>query len=181
MWLMVDSSGTPARSRLGAVCAAICCALALAACGSSTKLTSVGASVSTSLVKYSECMRSHGVPDFPDPSTSQGPNAFGIDGYNFDIPANLNSHSPAYESADKNCRNGIGGDRGGPARNPAHAAKARQAALVHAVCMRQHGVPNFPDPTVTGSAQGITVRSGATGIDPRSAAFQQAQKICAPS
>ncbi len=168
------------KHRFSAVCIAFCCTLALAACGSSITPMSTGASASTSLVKYSECMRSHGVPDFPDPSTSQGPNAFGIDGYNFNLPPDLNSQSPAYESADKACRNAIGGERG-PARNPAVAAKARQAALAHAVCMRQYGVPNFPDPTVTGGAQGITVRSGGPGINPRSPAFQQAQKICAPS
>jgi len=44
--------------------------------------------------------------------------------------------------------------------------------------MREHGVPNYPDPTFTGNAHGITVSSGGTGINPRSPAFQQAEKIC---
>jgi len=153
--------------------------LALAACGSSQKPVHTGATASTSLVKYSECMRSHGVPDFPDPSTTQGPNAFGLDGYNFNLPANLNTQSPAYQSADETCRNRLGGGSG-PSRNPALLARARQAAVAHAVCMRQHGVPDFPDPSFTGNAQGITVLSGGTGIDPRSPAFQRAQRICRP-
>jgi hypothetical protein len=168
-----------AKHHIGAASAAICSAVALVGCGSSTTPAPAGASPSTSLVKYSECMRSHGVPDFPDPSTSQGPDAFGVDGYNFNLPANLSTQSPAYEAADNTCRSVLGGGAGGPARNPALVAKARQSALAHAVCMRRHGVPNFPDPTFTGNGQGITVRSGGAGINPRSPAFQQAQKICA--
>jgi len=169
----------PLKHYSTALAAAICCALAPAACGSSTKPASAGTSAATSLVKYSECMRSHGVPDFPDPSTSQGPNAFGMDGYNFNLPTNLNTQSPAYESAEEACRKVIAGGSGA-ARNPALLARARRAALEHAVCMRQHGVPNFADPTFTGNAQGVTVRSGGPGINPRSPAFQRAQKICAP-
>ncbi len=45
-------------------------------------------------------------------------------------------------------------------------------------CMRSHGVPNFPDPTFISGGQGITVRVGGAGINPRSPAFQQAEKIC---
>ena len=39
-------------------------------------------------------------------------------------------------------------------------------------CMRAHGVTNFPDP----SGHGINI--GGTGINPRSPAFQAAQKVC---
>jgi hypothetical protein len=44
--------------------------------------------------------------------------------------------------------------------------------------MREHGVPNFPDPVITVNGHGISQASGAAGINPRSPAFQQAQKIC---
>jgi hypothetical protein len=121
-------------------------------------------------------MRSHGVPGFPDPSTTETPNGFGIDGYNFNLPANLNTQSPAYQSANKACQPLISGASG--ASHNFNVARARRAALAHAECMRQHGVPNFPDPTVSGGAQGITVSSGGGGINPQSPAFQQAQKIC---
>jgi hypothetical protein len=165
-----------------AVGAAICCALALASCGStgpSSAQTSTNATTAALLVKYSACMRSHGVPDFPDPATSQsGQNSFGVDGYNFNLPANLNPQAPAYQSAEKQCQGLIGFGGGGPARNSAIVAKARQAALAHAQCMREHGVPNFPDPTVSSVGGAIVQRSGARGINPRSPAFQQAQKIC---
>ena len=41
-------------------------------------------------------------------------------------------------------------------------------------CMRQNGVPNFPDP----NAQGQISFSSANGVDPSSAQFQQAQQAC---
>jgi hypothetical protein len=163
--------------RLGALCAVLCCALAVTACGSSITPHSAARGASSPLVRYAACMRSHGVPDFPDPSTTQGPNSFGIDGYNFNLPASVDSRSPAYTSANQGCFKLVGGG-GGPAGNPAFLAKAKQRALAHAVCMRQHGVPNFPDPTFSSNGQGITVGSGGGGINPRSPAFQQAQRVC---
>ena len=46
-------------------------------------------------------------------------------------------------------------------------------------CMRSHGVPNFPDPQFqTGPGGGLGVRIGGPGINPRSPAFQAAQKAC---
>jgi hypothetical protein len=173
---------TPNRHRRQSAVAAISCVLSLAACGStgpSSAQTSTNATNAALLVKYSDCMRSRGVSTFPDPSTTQtGENSFGIDGYNFNLPANLNTQSPAYQSAEKGCQGLVGLGASGPARNPALVAKARQAALAHAQCMREHGVPNFPDPTVSSNGGGITQSSGGRGIDPQSPAFQQAQKIC---
>jgi hypothetical protein len=121
-------------------------------------------------------MRSHRVSGFPDPSTSQGPNSFGIDGYNFNLPANMNTQSPAYESASKACGQLVGAGSGSAHRLP---AKVRQAAIAHAQCMRTHGLPNYPDPTFSGN--GMTQRSGGPGMNPRSPAFQQAQKACTPA
>ena len=118
-------------------------------------------------------MRSHGVSGFPDPSTKQGPNGFGIDGYNFNLPANMNTQAPAYESANKVCGQLIGAGSGSGHRIP---AKARQAAIAHAQCMRTHGVPNYPDPIFSGG--GMSQRSGGPGTNPRSPAFQRAQKAC---
>jgi hypothetical protein len=175
----VSASG---RYNHRAAAAAIGSAVLLAACGSTSTgsdQTGTGSSQSTSLMKFSACMRSHGVPSFPDPSTNaSGDNSFGIDGYTFNLPANLNTQSPAYQTADKQCGKaiGIGAGAGGTHGVP---EKAKQAALAHAQCMRQHGFPNFPDPTFTSNGGGITESSGGGGINPRSPAFQQAQKICA--
>jgi len=51
----------------------------------------------------------------------------------------------------------------------------RQNELKYSACMRADGVPNFPDP----NAQGVIQFGSSDGIDPRSAAFQNAQQKCA--
>jgi hypothetical protein len=166
------------RVPVAAAAAVVSGVLVIAGCGSlSTTGTGSSAGLSTiaRLDKFSACMRDHGVSGFPDPSTTETPNSFGIDGYNFDLPSNLNPQSPAYESADKTCQPLIGGESGARHQIP---AKAREAALAHAECMRKHGVPNFPDPIVSTSGGGTSVKSGGGSINPRSPAFQQAQKIC---
>jgi hypothetical protein len=174
---------TPHLRRRWAATAAISCGLLLAACGSTGPVSgqaSTNASNAALMVRYSSCMRSHGVPSFPDPSTNAiGDNSFGIDGYTFNLPASLNTQSPAYQTADKQCGKAIGV---GPGAGGGHGVpeKAKQAALAHARCMREHGVPNFPDPTFSSNGGGIAESSGGGGINPRSPAFQQAQKICEP-
>ncbi len=49
---------------------------------------------------------------------------------------------------------------------------ATREALKFSECMRANGEPNFPDPNGQGVIQG-------SGIDPKSPAFQKAQKACA--
>ncbi|MGO9882147.1 MAG: hypothetical protein ACLPV4_03930 [Solirubrobacteraceae bacterium] len=172
----------PPRRQLAIATVAAICATAVAACGSSTKpSTSAGSNTIAMLDKYAACMRDRGVSGFPDPSTTETPNSFGIDGYHFDLPSTMNTHSPAYESAAKDCEKLIGIGTSGGGLRAGVLAKARKAGLAHAVCMREHGVPNFPDPTITSNGQGITQSSGGPGINPRSPAFQHAQKICGPT
>lgn len=67
------SGNAPNRHRhtVSVVHAAVSCALAVAACGSSGKSSSAGASGGP-LLKLAECMRSHGVPNFPDPGANGG-------------------------------------------------------------------------------------------------------------
>jgi hypothetical protein len=159
------------------VLAALGCAAALAACGSSSQAQTT--SQHSTVVKFSDCMRSHGVPSFPDPTSGPGSgNGFGIDGYTFNLPTALNTQSPAYVSANQTCFKLFAGGGGGLRNNAAFLAKARAQQLTHARCMRAHGVPNFPDPVITSNGGGITVGSGARGINPRSPAYQQAQRIC---
>jgi hypothetical protein len=44
--------------------------------------------------KYAQCLRAHGVPDFPDP---------GADGF-FTVPAGINLQGPTFEAASKACQ-----------------------------------------------------------------------------
>jgi hypothetical protein len=105
-------------------------ALAAVACGSSAKPSNAAASGGSPL-KVAQCIRSHGVPDFPDPS----PGGTSV------IPSWINPQAPAFLSAQKACAKFLG--RGGPW---AADASEKVALLNLARCMRSHGVPNFPDP-----------------------------------
>ena len=56
-------------------------------------------------LKYAECMRAHGIPDFPDPD-SQG-------NFDFAVPkgssSGLDPHNPRFQTANKACQRGNGG------------------------------------------------------------------------
>lgn len=61
-----------------------------------------------------------------------------------------------------------------PAGSPTKGA-AQLVAFVR--CMRSHGVPSFPMPTVSGDTISLQVGSG-TGVDPKSPQFRAAQAAC---
>jgi hypothetical protein len=174
---MIRSQRQVATAILAAILATV-----VAACGGSSSSSSSGAATGSStlamLDRYAACMRAHRVSGFPDPGTTETPDSFGIDGYNFDLPSTMNTQSPAYESAVKRCQSVLGSGTGSAGLNAAFVARARKHAVAHAECMRTHGVPKFPDPVITVNGHGISQRSGGAGINPRSPAFQQAQKIC---
>ncbi|HEY0869798.1 MAG TPA: hypothetical protein VGD55_05340 [Acidothermaceae bacterium] len=112
---------------------------------------------------YSECMRSHGVPDFPDPvgNSLQVRVSPGSD---------LDPNSPVMQTAQKACQSlQPGGGQGGTI-----GTAQRDQALKYSACMRSHGVPNFPDPVFSNGGAQLKI----TGIDPNSAQFQAAQKAC---
>jgi hypothetical protein len=60
---------------------------------------------------------------------------------------------------------------GGSAK-PKQAGTHANAFIAYSKCMRANGVTDFPDPTGNG------INIGGTGINPRSPAFQTAQKAC---
>jgi hypothetical protein len=120
---------------------------------------------------YSACMRSHGVPNFPDPD-SQGRIAIkggqSANGTKFGLDPN----SPGFQTAQKACKSLQPGGN----VTPAQKAQMRSQELKFSACMRSHGVPKFPDPDSNG---GMQLRAGpGTGIDPSSPQFQAAQKAC---
>src|SRR5829696_8617983 len=61
---------------------------------------------------------------------------------------------------------------GWPYLSRARASRAATDLAAHAACMREHGVPDFPDP----SADGIDLSD--TGIDEESPAFKEALRAC---
>ncbi|WKG01699.1 hypothetical protein [Mycolicibacterium sp. HK-90] len=82
--------------------------------------------------KYSACMRANGVPDFPDPN-ADGHIAYG--GISVPKAVWVKAVGACESLAPQSWLDGAG-------RTP----EQQQAALRFAQCMRDNGVPDFPDP-----------------------------------
>ena len=117
-------------------------------------------------------MRSHGVPNFPDPTHGSGgegfsvmsrPGSFTVDGIAFS--------GPAFEAAVKTCK--LFGGGSGP---PAISEHQKLTELRFAQCMRAHGIKNFSDP-IFPPGGGIE-RPDTPGLNRNSPAFQSAVKAC---
>jgi hypothetical protein len=119
-------------------------------------------------------MRDNGVSNFPDPSAGPGGvgfNGVGISNTGVLMVDGIVFDGPVAKKAEKACREFL--PPGGPP--PAPSASQRAAALAQARCMRQHGVPNFPDPTF-GSGTAGKARLSQTLI--QSPVFQRAARAC---
>jgi hypothetical protein len=121
-------------------------------------------------LKFSQCMQAHGVKDFPDPNSQGviqiGPNS-GID-----------SNSATFRSAAEACQKLAGGGNG-PQPTAAQQARARLQALAFSVCMRKHGIPDYPDPNFSGGHITIHVEANpSSDLNPTSPTFQAAQQAC---
>ncbi len=114
---------------------------------------------------YSRCMRSHGVSDFPDPTTPAGGGvAFQIDG---GPGSDLNQNNRTFKAASQACRGLLpGGQQAARMPTPNIAAE-----LTWARCLRSHGVPSFPDPNNQGAFD-------SSKFDPNSPAFRSASNAC---
>jgi hypothetical protein len=118
---------------------------------------SAKASVPTVADAYaaSRCMRSHGVPNFPDPITINGKQYFGFyvhNGYaQGQNGTTMDANSPQYKAADRYCTNHYHLFGNTPGLEPAAEARAKAAALKFSECMRAHGASDFPDPDNTGA------------------------------
>src|ERR1044071_9280519 len=151
--------------------AVVVTALAVAACGgsagsSASAPTGAGAgsakpSGSARLVQFAQCMRSHGVANFPD-TTAQG---------TFNVPASMSDSAP-FQSADHACRSLA---PAGSLSGQGPTAQELNQAVKFVGCMRKHGVPNFPDPTSSGK---FKLSGGATPIDPKSPQFKSGMTAC---
>ena len=135
-----------------------------AAGGDSTKSLAGSQTLQADALKYSRCMRSHGVPNFPDPNNGGG----------LTLPAGVNRNSPAFQSAQKACQSLMPGGAGGVGTSGEKSALTRAQGLSLAKCMRAHGVPNFPDPDASGA-----IPPGS--VDLNSPQVKSAFQRCQPS
>jgi hypothetical protein len=151
----------PLARTAAAIIATAALALLAAACASGSSPSSAsgpsntgGSAGSPSAVAYSACMRSHGVPNYPDPDSSG------------QLPKTdaqlLGVSTSQYQAAQQACQHLLPAD--GSLQQQEHQCMQNSEcppALVQqmmtgdmklARCMRSHGVPNFPDPTNGGSS-----------------------------
>ena len=161
----------PRRARPAAVITVMAAAVLLAAaCSGSPSSTGSGApnaggSANSQAVAYSRCVRSHGVPGFPDPaSNGQIPKEAVIRA----LSRLSDSRAMAATNA---CANLNPAGQGGPTL----AAQEQQDYLRAAACMRSHGITNFPDPTFPGGRVNLSIPSS---IDTKSRQFTQAAQTC---
>ena len=137
---------------------------AITGCGSSNAPHSAAADDHAAGVTFATCMRSHGVPSFPDPEADAG----------VQIPTSLmQDPTPAFTSAMAACKHLIP-PGGAP---PAVSASQKAAALKFAQCMLHHGLSNYPDPTYK---DGLRIPEPLSQYDELSAspAFKSAGKAC---
>jgi hypothetical protein len=167
MSAMTKTHGVPT------ILAASAAALLLAACGGAKgDGGSPGQSSDAKLHAFAECMRKGGV----DVNEGTGGNLQMRIGGGIS-PAKL-------DKIQRDCARKTGGGPGGGKKpSKAEQAKFLDQALKFAQCMRSHGV-NMPDPQASGGGIKMTMKAGGgngntgAGIDPRSPAFQSAQKAC---
>jgi len=138
--------------------------MAVAACGGpSTPVVATGRTTTTtsttvassragggrkapSLLAYASCMRSHGVPNFPDPGGKGGiPKPALVAA----LKAVSNSQAQA---ASNDCQDLLpsGGLSGQPVQTI--PVQDQQDYLRAVACLRSHGITNFPDPVFSGGS-----------------------------
>jgi hypothetical protein len=147
----------------------------LAACGS-TGGGSTGAAGSTQFA-LSQCMHSHGVPNFPDPSRgSGGGEGFSVSQSTAGGPVTIDGTTfsgPVFRAAVRTCR-----FFGGGAGPGGLTGTQEEAFIAKARCIRRHGVPGFPDPTFGPGGRGVGIKLGP-GLSGDAPAILHAAKACA--
>jgi hypothetical protein len=139
---------------------------------SSTNAAST-AKAANGLVAFARCMRSKGVPNFPDPDSSG------------EIPkpqvvAASKNDPNAFKAAQTACEHLLPPNGSLGPQETAQQKRSRLAdELSFARCMRSHGVARFPDPTTQAELTVEMVK--AQGIDLHSPAVLRNVRACLPA
>jgi hypothetical protein len=113
--------------------------LVLAACGQNNPNGVTSVDKAAAVRAYAQCIRDNGVPDFPDPDA---------DGQ-LRGPAHEKAGDPKFRAAQEKCRGlAPGGEH--QRSDPATVEQMRQFSQ----CMRDNGLPDFPDPDADGRLRG---------------------------
>jgi len=173
----------PTARTAAAIIAAAALALLAVACGGSPS-TAGGSANSAAAIAFSRCMRSHGVSRFPDPDSSGGtPKAdaqrLGVSSSQLQAAQSACAHllPSTGESIDQQTEQCMAtGDC-----PPALVQQVLDLERRFSVCMRSHGVPNWPDPTLDSRGRPIFVLSISKdlgGVDPHSPQISTREDEC---
>lgn len=166
---------------LSSACAVVTLSLLASGCGGggSSGVASIGTSTTSSTaagattveagsrsgaLAFARCMRSHGIPGWPDPYSNGGFDksklrALGVS------PARIRSIE------ERSCNYDFQNGNQGQTITPAEQADYLRAAA----CMRSHGFPGFPDPTFPNASVRVNI---PPAIDQSSSQFRNAATIC---
>ncbi|MDE3069931.1 MAG: hypothetical protein KGJ43_04310 [Acidobacteriota bacterium] len=138
-----------------------------ASSGSAGSAAAGATSAQQKLEAFSRCMRTHGVPNFPEPVEGR-----------FEIaPGTLGGRgkgSGQFRSARGACGKLL---PNGGVLSPQQQRERQELVLKVSACIRSHGVPDFPTPTVEGNHVRLNLKRGS-GVDLRSPQFQSALAAC---
>ena len=111
-------------------------------------------------LKFAQCMRAHGISWFPDPNSGKT-----------SIMIPKGQDHTKFDAAQEACKQYLpnGGDR------PKPSAEELENARKMAQCMRENGIPNFPDPNPDG---GISIDPKKLGASPDSPIWKRAEAAC---
>ena len=141
-------------------------AVALAACGGGGPApTATGSSNFDKALAFSKCMRSHGVPDYPDPNSNGvfvQPNG----------SSSLSESQCVIRAADQACQHLMPSGGGPGSLTQRQKQQMQQQSLKFVRCMRTHGVPGMQDPGADGQ---VTLPPGVKYNSPQ---VEAAQKAC---
>jgi len=111
-----------------------------AACGSSSSNGAASSGDRDQAVAYAQCMRENGVPEFPDPDVEGRFRGLGHE----------QQDDPQFRAAQEACRDLAPGGEHEKLGDPAFVEQMREFSQ----CMRENGLPDFPDPDAQGRLRG---------------------------
>jgi hypothetical protein len=145
-----DRTRRPRPRRAGAMAAVAAVTMLAAACGGSSAQANTFAPGATyaQMLAFAKCMRSNGVPNFPDPDRQGTFNNATVNA----LTSNNSGNNALHQ-----CRSVL--PNAGTGLTVEQIQQIQQTNLHSAVkaahCMRAHGITNFPDPAGTTQASGI--------------------------
>jgi hypothetical protein len=134
--------------------------------GSVASSTTAATTRQTGARAFAHCMRSRGVPTFPDPDSSGGfPKPQVVDA--------RKSDPSRFDPANSACRHLLPNGGNGPAQTITPGDRGDYVRA--AACVRSHGFPDFPDPTFQNNNVRVDIPSS---INQDSSQFKSAARIC---